>query len=136
MVCRKGPGLSIALKATRDEYVGIEINFKRGTQGAGLGNSKLGPGECAFIKRPVLKTEPNVLYHATDVALAVNIQLGGDKKPYFWAPDFSTGKRKGQALTDLKTFFRAINTQEYFTVDAYRIGAGENWDRFEISKFR
>lgn len=117
MVCRKGPGLSIAITSSPRANTGITITFKRGTEKAGLGDSKMGPGECAYIDRPVYLSEPNIMFHATDVAFTATIPLDPGQEPEFETGiGFDNGSNNGRPMRDLGRFFQALNTEEYFTL--------------------
>ncbi len=119
LVCRKGAGMSITIASSPNDLTWIELTFKRGTEKGGIGNSKIGSGECAYIDRPVFKSEPNVMFHRTDVSFTSKISLGSGQRPEFQTY-IELGSSDSRPRADLQRFLHALNTQEYFTIEAYK----------------
>ena len=61
LTCRGGAGmLAIADQRVSNPHIFVEITYKRASQGAG--SQAPAPGKCAWMDRPVSKSEPTVLH--------------------------------------------------------------------------
>ena len=106
--CRGGGTMLVQLQQNAT-HLALEINFSRAPRGA-EGNAP-GPGQCAWIDRPVSANEPTSLHYSIEGARLSYVSYQGPNYRFLTTTDPTT--------TNL---IRAIFAGRPFTVNAYNSG--------------